>query len=57
MLRHWFANEDGSTAVEYALLAALFALGAISAYMLLANGIIGLFNKVGTDLTAAAAVN
>ncbi len=44
-------NETGATAIEYALIAALVALGAIAGMGALGSGLDDAFSKVGTKLT------
>jgi len=48
-----FANEDGATAIEYGLIAALIAVAAITAMGSLGNSLSNTFNKVSTDMTNA----
>lgn len=48
-------NQKGAAMIEYALLAALIALASIAVLTLLGGGISGIFTKVLTELTAAAA--
>jgi len=43
-------DESGATAIEYGLIAALVAVGAIAATTLLGNGLAGLFNGIGGKL-------
>jgi len=52
----WFAARDeeaGQTLVEYALIIAIIALGAILAITLLRDQINGLFNRTGSSLSTA----
>ena len=44
-------EEEGADATEYALLAALVAVGIILGATFLGNNINGLFNKIGTKLS------
>ena len=44
------SDHTGATAIEYALIAALIALGAIAAMGSLSNKISNEFNKVGSSL-------
>jgi pilus assembly protein Flp/PilA len=46
-------NEDGATAIEYGLIAALIAVAAIVAMQSLGGNLTNTFNKVNTSLTAA----
>jgi pilus assembly protein Flp/PilA len=47
-------DESGQDLIEYALVAALIALGAITAMKGLATGINTAFSTISSDLTAAA---
>ncbi|WP_121116838.1 Flp family type IVb pilin [Croceibacterium ferulae] len=47
-------NEDGATAIEYGLIAALIAVGIITALGTLQTGLSDVFNDVSTELTSAA---
>lgn len=47
-------DESGASAVEYGLLVAVVAIGAVTAYTLLANKTSSLFTAVGTKLDASA---
>ena len=46
-------DEDGATAIEYGLIAALIAVAAITAMQSLGNELSTTFNKVGTTMSAA----
>ncbi len=46
-------NEDGATAIEYGLIAALIAVVIIGALTTLGGGISGTFDKVSKELGAA----
>ena len=48
-------EDSGQDLIEYALVAALIALGALAGMRTLANDIGTAFNNVGTSLTSAAA--
>jgi pilus assembly protein Flp/PilA len=39
----FLGNQDGATAIEYGLLAALIAIGAIASFTSLGNGLVALF--------------
>ena len=41
-------NEDGATAIEYGLIAALIAVAAIAAFQLVGTNLSGIFNPVAT---------
>jgi len=43
-------NEDGATAIEYGLIAALIAVAAIAAFQLVGTNLKTIFNTVATDL-------
>jgi len=43
-------NEDGATAIEYGLIAALIAVAAIAAFQLVGTNLSGIFNTVATKL-------
>lgn len=47
------ANEDGATAIEYGLIAALIAIAAITAMGSLGNALSNTFNLVSTQMTNA----
>ena len=43
-------NEDGATAIEYGLIAALIAVAAIGAFTSVGTSLSGIFTKVSADL-------
>ena len=43
-------EEDGATAIEYGLIAALIAVAAIAAFQLVGTNLSGIFNTVATKL-------
>ena len=43
-------NEDGATAIEYGLIAALIAVAAISAFQLVGTNLSSTFHDVATQL-------
>ncbi|WP_411291408.1 Flp family type IVb pilin [Sphingorhabdus sp.] len=45
-----FKNEDGATAIEYGLIAALIAVAAITAMTSLGTNLSGTFNKVSNSV-------
>lgn len=45
-------NDDGATAIEYGLIAALIAIALIATLDTLSGTIDGLFGQVGNELTA-----
>ena len=52
-LMNLLRDESGQDLIEYALVAALIALGAIAAMNGVATGISNAFSAVGSDLTVA----
>ena len=48
-------NEEGATAIEYGLIAALIAVAAISALTTVGNEVKTTFSSVGSTLTSANA--
>jgi pilus assembly protein Flp/PilA len=53
LLTNLHQNESGQDLIEYALIACLIALAAISTMSTLANDINNAFSKVGSDLSSA----
>lgn len=49
-LKKMFKNEDGATAIEYGLIAALIAVAAITAMTSLGTNLSSTFNKVGNSM-------
>jgi pilus assembly protein Flp/PilA len=49
LIKLW-KNEDGATAIEYGLIAALIAVAAIGAFQLVGTSLTSTFNAVATDL-------
>lgn len=49
------SSEDGQDLVEYALVVALIALGAVTSMQTLANDINNAFGTIGNNLTSAMA--
>jgi len=54
LFTHLLKDESGQDLIEYALVAAIIALGAVAAMGPLANDISNAFNTVGNKLTAAS---
>jgi pilus assembly protein Flp/PilA len=52
-LKALIVNEDGATAIEYGLIAALIAIAAITAMGSLGNGLSNTFNLVSTQMANA----
>jgi pilus assembly protein Flp/PilA len=50
MLTKLMTNEDGATAIEYGLIAALIAVAAIAAFQLVGTNLSAVFNTVASDL-------
>lgn len=55
LLKSLVTEEDGQDLIEYALVAAIVALGAVGALRGLKNNIGAAFNSVGNTLTNAVA--
>ncbi|MGL5839621.1 MAG: Flp family type IVb pilin [Sphingorhabdus sp.] len=55
MIKKLFKNEEGATAIEYGLIAALIAVAAIVAMGALGNNLTNTFNKVNNSLSNANA--
>ncbi|MDP3551367.1 MAG: Flp family type IVb pilin [Novosphingobium sp.] len=53
LFRNLLANNEGATAIEYGLIAALVAVAAIAAMGSLGDSLGNTFNKVSTDMTNA----
>ena len=53
ILKHLLRDESGQDLIEYALVAALIALGAVAAMNTLATGISNAFASVTSSLAAA----
>ncbi|MBP6580129.1 MAG: Flp family type IVb pilin [Sphingorhabdus sp.] len=53
MIKKLFKNEEGATAIEYGLIAALIAVAAIVAMGSLGNNLTNTFNEVNTSLEGA----
>jgi pilus assembly protein Flp/PilA len=51
MIKKLFKNEEGATAIEYGLIAALIAVAAITAMQGLGDNLSNTFNKVNNQLT------
>jgi pilus assembly protein Flp/PilA len=48
-------DEDGATAIEYGLIAALVSVAAIAALGTLGNSLVNIFETVSSSLSGAAA--
>jgi pilus assembly protein Flp/PilA len=53
LFRDLFKNEDGATAIEYGLIAALIAVAAITAMGSLGNSLSNTFSLVSNDMNNA----
>lgn len=53
IFRDLLANNDGATAIEYGLIAALVAVAAIGAMGALGDSLSNTFNAVGTQMDGA----
>ncbi len=49
-MRQLLRNDNGATAIEYGLIAALIAVAAIAAFQLVGTNLTGIFNTVASDL-------
>lgn len=54
LFKNILANEDGATAIEYGLIAALIAVAAITAMGALGNSLSSTFNLVSTQMNNAS---
>jgi pilus assembly protein Flp/PilA len=50
MLKRFLKNEDGATAIEYGLIAALIGVAIIAAVTAVGTGLQGTFNEVSAKL-------
>ncbi|HYD86600.1 MAG TPA: Flp family type IVb pilin [Vitreimonas sp.] len=53
MLKRFLKNEDGATAIEYGLIAALIGVAIITAVTLVGDSLEGVFTQISTDLNNA----
>jgi pilus assembly protein Flp/PilA len=53
MLINFFKDEDGVTAIEYGLIAALIAVVIITAVTLVGNSLDNTFTYIGNEVTTA----
>ena len=56
-IKRFIADEEGATAVEYGLLAALIAVVMVVAVTAVGQSVCDTFNKVATALSSKAAVS
>jgi len=57
MLKRFLNNEDGATAIEYGLIAALIGVAIITAVGLVGDELNSTFTRIDSELTAANAAN
>jgi pilus assembly protein Flp/PilA len=50
ILTRLMRDENGATAIEYGLIAALIAVAAVAAFRLVGTSLSSIFNTVATDL-------
>ena len=55
LVRRFIDDEAGATAIEYGLIAALVAVGCITAFTAFGSNLLGLFNGVEARTTAVVA--
>ena len=53
VVARFLTDESGSTAIEYGLLAALVAVGLITAATAVSGSLSGVFNQISTKLNVA----
>lgn len=54
MLTNFFRNDEGATAIEYGLIAALIAVVIIAAVTLIGTNLSNTFNTIATNIGDAA---
>lgn len=54
LIKNFIREEDGVTAIEYGLIAALIAVVIVTAVTLVGTKLTAVFNNVATKLTAGA---
>ena len=57
MIKNFIKQEDGVTAIEYGLIAALIAVVIIASVELVGDNLVLVFTEVSTELAAALAKN
>ena len=55
MIKNFLTDEQGATAIEYGLIAALVAVGLIVALSVLGNNLSNQFNYIGSTIGAQSA--
>ncbi len=55
--RSFLADEEGVTIIEYALIAALIALGVVATVILVRGALVDLFNRIRGCLASPTAAN
>jgi len=53
MLKNFLKNEDGATAIEYGLIAALIGVAIITAVTMVGGSLTNVFTQISTDLNNA----
>lgn len=53
MIKNFWKDEEGATAIEYGLIAGLIAVGIITALTALGTDLTALFTRISTSLTGA----
>ena len=53
LIKQFFANEDGATAIEYGLIAALVSVAAIGALNTMGGSLTSMFTSVSGQLSGA----
>ncbi len=54
LVKRFLRNEDGATAIEYGLIAALIAVAIVAVLLVLGPQLAGVFTTVSNNLGAAA---
>ncbi|MBA2321955.1 MAG: Flp family type IVb pilin [Deltaproteobacteria bacterium] len=56
-LRRRMTDERGHTAIEYGLIASLFAIASIGAYVALSHSVKSVYTTLSTEMNNASTVN
>lgn len=51
-MKHLIHNEDGATAIEYALILSLLVLACVAAFTMLGNSSNGMWGKVNNNVSS-----
>lgn len=54
VLKRFYDDDSGATAIEYGLIAALVAVAIITALTTMRNSLVNTFNRVGDSLASAS---